>query len=370
SMYPAIMVQFNVSPETVGCACCPDNRVPEIGYSVCRQRRGLVPLTLQPLLEKRMQYKRMIKTMPDGYTREVLRSRQMAQKWLLVCCFGYLGYKNARFGRIESHEAVTAYGRECLLRAKEAAEDLGFNVLHMYVDALWVQRAGATQPDFATLLEAITARTGLPIALEGIYRWVAFLPSKVDGRVPVANRYFGIFQSGEFKKRGIEARQANTAPFVGRLQNQVLAQMARVPDGQPLAACLPAVKRLFDQTLIDLKEGRIPPEQLLVSQRLSRQLADYRVPSHAARAAHQLQAAGKELRPGQRVRFVYTHGARRVHAWDAPQALQPAAPDIAYYTELMLRAMCTVLYPLGLAETTLRSWLLYGVYQLSLFLPA
>jgi len=48
-----------------------------------------------------------------------------------VTCFGYLGYKNARFGRIESHEAVTAFGREILLRAKEAAEDLGFEVLHL-----------------------------------------------------------------------------------------------------------------------------------------------------------------------------------------------------------------------------------------------
>ena len=47
-----------------------------------------------------------------------------AEKWLLVTCFGYLGYKNARFGRIEAHEAVTAYGREALLRAKEAAEDM------------------------------------------------------------------------------------------------------------------------------------------------------------------------------------------------------------------------------------------------------
>jgi len=69
-----------------------------------------------------------------------------AHKWLLVTCFGYLGYKNARFGRIEAHEAVTAYGRECLLRAKEAAEDLGGTVLHMYVDGLWVKKDGARTP--------------------------------------------------------------------------------------------------------------------------------------------------------------------------------------------------------------------------------
>ena len=70
------------------------------------------------------------------------KSRSAAHKWLLVTCFGYLGYKNARFGRIEAHEAVTTWGREALLRAKEAAERLGFTVLHMYVDGLWVQKTG------------------------------------------------------------------------------------------------------------------------------------------------------------------------------------------------------------------------------------
>ena len=46
-------------------------------------------------------------------------------KWMLVTCFGYLGYKNARFGRIEAHEAVTAYGRDKLLTAKEICEAAG-----------------------------------------------------------------------------------------------------------------------------------------------------------------------------------------------------------------------------------------------------
>src|SRR6202521_5815545 len=35
-----------------------------------------------------------------------------ALKWLLVCCFGYTGYKNARFGQIEAHEAINAVARE------------------------------------------------------------------------------------------------------------------------------------------------------------------------------------------------------------------------------------------------------------------
>ena len=61
---------------------------------------------------------------------------------MLVTCFGYLGYKNARFGRIEAHEAVTAYGRDKLLRAKETFEAAGFTVLHGLTDCLWVQKPG------------------------------------------------------------------------------------------------------------------------------------------------------------------------------------------------------------------------------------
>ncbi|MDA2917476.1 DNA polymerase, partial [Nitrospinae bacterium AH_259_B05_G02_I21] len=121
SMYPTIMATYNVSPETVGCACCT-NLVPEIGCSICQKREGLVSKTLRPILDKRARYKELMKKARSQEEREVYDSRQSALKWMLVTCFGYLGYKNARFGKIEAHEAVTAYGREKLLQAKEVAE--------------------------------------------------------------------------------------------------------------------------------------------------------------------------------------------------------------------------------------------------------
>ena len=71
-----------------------------------------------------------------------------ALKWLLVCCFGYTGYKNARFGKIEAHEAINAVARETLLVAKEMAEERGYEVLHALVDSLYVRKAGATRGDF------------------------------------------------------------------------------------------------------------------------------------------------------------------------------------------------------------------------------
>jgi len=99
-------------------------------------------------LSRRIALKKDLLDMPAwDPRRKVYKARAAAHKWLLVTCFGYLGYKNARFGRIEAHESVTAYGREALLRAKEVAEEMGYEVLHMYVDGLWVCRpGGSSQP--------------------------------------------------------------------------------------------------------------------------------------------------------------------------------------------------------------------------------
>ncbi len=182
SMYPGIMVRFNISPETIQGKRPAAKNLKPFDSAEDAEVEGLVPKTLAPLLGKRMILKSKLALMPNwDPRRRALQARASAHKWLLVTCFGYLGYKNARFGRIEAHEAVTAYGREALLRAKEVAEDMGFTVLHLYVDGLWVKKPEAKEViDFQPLLEEISRRTGLPIALDGIYDWVAFLPSRVN----------------------------------------------------------------------------------------------------------------------------------------------------------------------------------------------
>jgi DNA polymerase II len=358
SMYPGIMVHFNISPETVGQDNAKSVQVPVLGMWIDQETPGLIPRTLAPLLEKRIALKQRLGALPGWDPRRKSdKARAAAHKWLLVTCFGYLGYKNARFGRIEAHESVTAYSREALLRAKEAAEALGFSVLHMYVDGLWVQKPGCSQVgDIQPLLDEIVRRTRLPIALEGVYRWVAFLPSRVNPKAPVANRYFGVFQDGTLKVRGIEARRGDAAPFVAETQMQLLELLAQAQDVGHLRERLPEAAAYLRGQFKALRLGRVPLGELVVTQRLSRELALYRTPSPPAQAAMQLAALGKTMRPGQMVRFVYTRGEPGVHAWDLPQALEPRRVDLARYRTLLLRAAGSVLQPLGVDEQQVRFW--------------
>ena len=175
--------------------------------------------------------------------------------------------------------------------------------------------------------------------------------------MPVANRFFGVLKDGRLKLRGIEARRRDTPPFIKQAQRDALELLAQAPDAERLEEHLPKVVELWQDRLDDLRSRQVPLEQLLVTQKLSRELEQYKVPSPAARAVAQLQAVGKEVKVGQYVRFLYTIGEPGVHAWDLPQRPDPGRLDLDRYAELLLRTAHTVLQPLGVKEETLRWWL-------------
>jgi DNA polymerase II len=346
SLYPGIMVKFNISPEV-------PRTGPAESLEPVRGEPGIIPLTLAPLLNKRLALKDALLTLNKyDCRRPVFQALASAEKWLLVTCFGYLGYRNARFGKIEAHESVTAYGREALLRAKEAAEDFGFELYHAYVDGLFIFKPGCKTPaDIKPLLTEITDRTGLPISLDGIFSWVVFLSSRVNDRVPVPNCYFGIFQDGTIKVRGIEARRRDTAPFIVETQMDILEILAQAQDADHLKDVLPEAQDFVRRQLDALRAGRVPIESLLVSQKLSRELSEYSSPSPAARAVRQMQEAGKTVRPGQRVRFLFTLGKPGVRAWDVPDQPDARCIDVPRYRSLLTRAVQTVLAPIQQSVT-------------------
>jgi hypothetical protein len=70
---------------------------------------------------------------------------------------------------------------------------------------------------------------------------------------------------------------------------------------------------------------------------------DYKTPSPAARAAMQLQEAGKSVAPGQFIRFVYTRDASKVRAWDLHGKVDPRLIDTPRYCALLDRSVETVL---------------------------
>jgi DNA polymerase-2 len=305
SEFPSIMARFNVSPETVNCRCCPQApRVPELGYRVCQRRRGITSRVVERLIRKRGQYKERIREGAAAGANAPLR--RSALKWLLVCCFGYTGYKNARFGKIEAHEAINALAREKLLVAKEAAEQRGFRVLHALVDSLYVQKEEARREDYQSLAREIERLTGLPLALEAIYRYVVFLPSKQSPEVPVPNRFFCVPEEGEPKVRGLECRRHDTPPLVAHMQREAIAILSEAHDFASYGRKLGEAREVLERYLARVEEGNVNVEELVISQRLTRSPGEYKHASATAIAARQLHRAGVALCPGETLEYIIT----------------------------------------------------------------
>jgi len=353
SMYPSIIVEYNISPETVGVEEQDALEIPEMGIKIS-SHEGLIPATLRPMVEKRVKIKRLLKKTNDPRYKAI----KNALKWLCVVAYGRLGFANSTFGRINSHEVVSFIGRKMLLKAKEIAEDHGFTVIHAYVDSLFICKPNATkEEDFQLLLDEIEQETKLPIELEEVYSWMAFVSSRQNPNLSVANRFFGLKPDGEYKIRGLASRREDTPLFVANAQLDVLQILAQEQDPSQLTNLLPEVLNMLQERIFALSNRNVPIKELLITQTLSRELIEYKVPSPAARAADQLQAMGKNIRMGQRIQFIYTRTKQGVRAWDLPEPFNPTWIDTAKYKELLFRAVHEVLQPLGVTKTVLKNWM-------------
>jgi DNA polymerase-2 len=396
SMYPTIMAIHNISAETVLCGCCENRSVPEDEYSICEKREGIVPKTLRPILERRAWLKKMAKesekqkaegrkqkaeekedsgkdearTLMDNVQTqntvtdtEVYNRKQTALKWMLVTCFGYLGYRNARFGRIEAHEAVTAFGRDKLLQAKEICEEEGFELLHAITDSLWIRKKGLNEEDVLRLCGKIGEATGITMSLEGIYQWMAFLPSKRNSESPVANRYFGLFKNGKIKARGLSFRRSDVPPLIHEAQMRMIEALADAKNVEDYRSKIPRVLDILLEYSLVLREGQAKKEDLAVGKRISQEPNAYKVDSLTALAAQQLEDVGIPIYPGEKVRYVIKDAESR----DKEERVKPfplVGPDDTYdvkkYQEILIKATEELLIHLGynakrLKEITNRS---------------
>jgi DNA polymerase-2 len=210
-------------------------------------------------------------------------------------------------GRIEAHEAVTAWGRETLLRAKEIAEDAGFEMLHALTDSLWIRKDGATEEELLRLCKTITCETGIEMDLEGVYRWLVFLPSKIKSTRPVAARFFGVFTDGGVKIRGLACRRHDTPQFIKEAQEEALDVLSNAQNIEELRRRRQEARRIYEARLAEIESGRVDPRLLIIEQVLSREIEEYDVETRAALAARELIEDGVNVHPGEKIGYVITN---------------------------------------------------------------
>jgi DNA polymerase I len=355
SLYPNIIRTRNISPETVRCGCCETDDVPGLDYSIC-ERDGYLPEVLGPLIDARSEIKAEI---PEADDRDRLEAASSAIKWILVSCFGYQGFSNAKFGRIECHEAINAFAREILLDAKTALEDAGWHVVHGIVDSIWVTPAdGREQRPLEEVAREVSTEVGIELEYECAFEWVAFCPMR-NSDSGALTRYFGKRRGETYpdaglgnasKTRGIEGRQRSTSAWVEDVQNEAL----RVFDEtrSPEAVC-----DVLRRRLRELREGEVDPSGPVIDNRVSKDVDEYAMETLTVAALKRVRIEGAGLAPGQTVRYVVVDADARGAARVRLEFEELERYDTGWYEEAAVRAIESVLAPVGWREGKIRQYL-------------
>ncbi|HYB68267.1 MAG TPA: DNA polymerase domain-containing protein [Candidatus Acidoferrales bacterium] len=358
SMYPTMMVNNNISAETVLCKCCPDSklRIPELGYNICEKKVGIVPTALKPVIAKRLLYKKLKSETDDERLRMTYDNRQTALKWILVTCFGYLGYRNARFGTVDGHIGVCAFGRDAFLKASRMAEQKGFRVIHGIVDSLWLKKKGATDEEYHELCRQIAEETKIPLSFEGRYNWIVFLPSRMHPNVGVLNRYYGVMESGRIKVRGLEVRRRDTPQFVHDAQTRMLEVLAEAKNAKEFLEKIPEALKVLRGFREKLLAGDVSVWDLIITKHLSKDPKTYKQMVSQVIAAKQLMEEGVEVSAGKNVKFLFTSAEnkrydRRVMAEELIETNMSS--DVKKYLLLLYASAANMLSPFGYSIKTI-----------------
>ncbi len=384
SMFPMIMVRYNISPETLKCSCCCGKeeriQIPGLPYYFCGKRTGMIPQVIWPILKRRMHLKKLTRYREDGYAK-----RSNALKWLLVTSFGYTGYRNARFGQIECHESINAVDRELLVLSTEMAQEHGFRVLHGIVDSLWLKASDEAQRKNETLhgggalqngvpslndktqqndelmhrteelRSAIEKKIDIPLKLEGVFDWIVFLPNRTTG-VGALNRYYGKYSTGEIKVRGIELRMHDTPDYFRQLQTAMLDVLKEAGDRREFMALLPRAVKVLVGFAVVLLRGEVDPWDLVFHKRTSRNLDEYAVFNEQVAALQQLEEHGVKKNAGQGVDYIILDreskiASGKVRVWELMRGDEKY--DRKVYYRYLLRCGESLLMPVGYDQEAL-----------------
>ena len=359
SLYPNIIRTRNISPETVRCGCCDTDDVPGLGYAIC-ESDGYLPTVLGPLIDARSRIKDQIEETTADAERDRLESASSAIKWILVSCFGYQGFSNAKFGRIECHEAINAFARDILLDAKTALEDAGWQVLHGIVDSIWVTPApDRDQRPLETVATEISADAGITLEHESAFDWVAFCPMR-NGDSGALTRYFGKRRGGTtpstgelgdaIKTRGIESRQRSTPPWVTTVQEDALRvfDATRSPD---------AVCDVLRRHLTVLRHGDVATDDLVVANRVSKRADAYTQETLTVAALRRTQHRDTSLAPGQTVRYIVVNAdGRGIDRVRLPFE-DSESYDADWYEDAAIRAVESIVSCIGWDRTDIDQYL-------------
>jgi DNA polymerase elongation subunit (family B) len=352
SLYPSITITHNVSPETLDCICCGEdkcegrvNSVPDSEHYFCRKHKGFIPTILAELVEKRQQIQgRMKKAKPGTVLNKLLDNRQKALKILANASYGYYAYAGSRWYSRICAQSITAWGRFYIKKVIAMAQRMKYTVIYGDTDSLFLKVK--TKKSAREFLDK--ANKSLPgvmeLDLEGIYSAGIFVLAKTG--VAAKKRYALLDDSGKITIRGFEKVRRDWSPIAKDTQEGVLRAIlkARSPE-----KAIELVRKNIER----IEKGEVDMDELVIYSQITRPLNQYEQVGPHVVAARKAEERGRTIRPGTSISLIITRGPGSISSRAEPfEDAKDYDPEY-YIKNQVIPAALRVLSSLGYTEEDL-----------------
>jgi len=343
SMYPNIMIKFNVSPDTY---VPPDENVrdndvyvaPEVNHRFRKEPPGFYKRVLEKLLKVRREIReRMKKLSPRSQDYLLLDERQRAVKTMTNAVYGYCGWTGAKWYLRQVAEATAAWGRETIKKAIEIAKNHELKVLYADTDSVFINNIPEKVEAFSREVES---SLGLEIKPDKVYVKVFFSGAK--------KRYAGLLEDGTLDIVGFEVVRGDWPEIAREVQEKVVEIILR---SENVEEAVNYVRSVVDV----VAAGQIPLEKLVIWETLTKSPEEYKVKAPHTVAAARLIKAGGRLEAGSKIGYIITRGSEKISDRAYPYSLvKPEEVDTEYYiTNQVIPAAMRVLEHFGVKEEVL-----------------
>jgi len=135
SLYPKMVINYNISFDTVLCDCCKDNllaRVPKEvvhvkDYWICKRQQGIFTERMLHFTNERLKQKKLGNEIDS-----------QGLKILINAGYGVFGYEYFKYFNQDVAILIAAYGRYTLTKMIELAESQGLKVIYGDTDSLFI----------------------------------------------------------------------------------------------------------------------------------------------------------------------------------------------------------------------------------------
>ncbi|MBU4283918.1 MAG: DNA-directed DNA polymerase [Nanoarchaeota archaeon] len=329
SLYPSIITSHNISPDTLNCRCCEDEKhVPGFDKCwFCSKKKGFISTVLESIITRRMRVKEIMKGV-DEKKLKLFHARQYALKTIGNSMYGYMGFFGARWYSIECARSITAYGRYYIQKVIEDAKNAGFKVLYSDTDSVFLVLDGKTRDDTKKFVESINANLPgiMEIEYEGFYPRGIFVSAK-EGAYGAKKKYALLSEDNHIIIKGFETIRRNWSFIAKETQKEVLNIILK--DGDPKKA-FNYVKNIID----NIKKKEIPIEKVIIHTQLQKSLGEYdSIGPHVA-VAQRMVEKGIPVGPGSIIEYVITKGKDKEKIRDRaklPEEISKDDYDPDYY---------------------------------------